>query len=258
MGELEDRVAIVTGGAAGIGAGIVRVLAREGARVIVADLDASGAAALAAAPALAGRVEAVATDVTVRASCDAVVAHALARHGRLDVLVNNAGICPRGSFRTLEDAVWDRVLAVNLTSLYCMTQAAIEPLIEQRSGAIVTIASVDAKEASALGAAYGATKFGAIGIVQANAKEFAPYGVRVNAVCPGVVRTPLWEPLLDQLAQEHGVSREEAFELCVRTIPLGRPQEPEDVGEAVAFLASDRARNITGIALNVAGGQELR
>ncbi|HMJ02073.1 MAG TPA: SDR family NAD(P)-dependent oxidoreductase [Conexibacter sp.] len=258
MGELDGRVAIVTGGAAGIGAGIVRVLAREGAQVVIADVDAERAAALTAEPATHGRAEAVATDVTDRASCEQVVAHALARHGRVDVLVNNAGVCPRGSFRTLAEADWDRVMDVNLKGLYLMTQAAVEPMIERGAGAIVTIASVDGKEAAPLGAAYGATKAGAIALTQANAKELAPRGVRVNAVCPGVVRTALWEPLLDQLAAERGVSREQAFADCVAAIPLGRPQEPEDVGEAVAFLASERARNVTGVALNVAGGQELR
>ena len=254
MAELAGRVAIVTGGAAGIGAGIVRVLTREGATVLIADIDEPRALDLARETG----AEVVRTDVTDRAACESVVAAALERHHRLDILVNNAGICPRGSFRTLTDHDWQRVLDVNLTSIVWMTRAAIEPMLARRAGAVVTIASVDGKEASRLGAAYGATKFGAIALTQANAKEFAPLGIRVNAVCPGVVRTPMWEPLLDQLAAEQGVSREEAFRAAVAAIPLGRPQEPEDVGEAVAFLASDRARNITGIALDVAGGQELR
>jgi NAD(P)-dependent dehydrogenase (short-subunit alcohol dehydrogenase family) len=218
--------------------------------VIVADLEVDGEGSAAA--------EAVRTDVTDRSSCQAVVHETLARYGRLDILVNNAGICPRGSFRTLAEAEWDRVMDVNLKGIYLMTQVAVEPMLARRSGAIVTVSSVDGKEAATLGAAYGATKFGAIALTQSTAKEFAPLGIRVNAVCPGVVRTSLWEPLLDQLAEEYGVSRERAFEICVERIPLGRPQDPEDIGEAVAFLASDRARSITGIALNVAGGQELR
>ena len=245
MAELEGRVAIVTGGASGIGAGIARVLRREGASVVVVDRDGGSDPTT------------ICGDVSERASCRAAVKTVVGRHGRLDALVNGAGICVRGSFTALEEPVWQRVVDVNLKGTYLMSQAALEPMLAARRGAIVNVASVDAKEASAFGAAYGASKFGVIGLTQANAKEFAP-AVRVNAVCPGLVRTPLWEPLLEQLAEEQGITPEQAWERAVAAIPLDRPQEPEDVGEAVSFLLSERARNITGIALDVAGGQELR
>jgi meso-butanediol dehydrogenase/(S,S)-butanediol dehydrogenase/diacetyl reductase len=104
---------------------------------------------------------------------------------------------------------------------------------------------------------YSASKFAVIGITQGLAKEFAEYGINVNAVCPGVVRTPLWEPLLDQLSANKGISRDEAFQEFIAGIPLGRPQEPEDIGEVVAFLASEKARDMTGQGINVTGGMQL-
>jgi meso-butanediol dehydrogenase/(S,S)-butanediol dehydrogenase/diacetyl reductase len=113
------------------------------------------------------------------------------------------------------------------------------------------------KEAIPFFVHYSASKFAVIGLTQGLAKEMAPYDVNVNAVCPGVVRTPLWEPLLDQLSSSKGISRDEAWQEFVDGIPLGRPQEPEDIGEAVAFLASDHARNMTGQGLNVTGGMQV-
>jgi meso-butanediol dehydrogenase / (S,S)-butanediol dehydrogenase / diacetyl reductase len=177
--------------------------------------------------------------------------------GRIDVLVNNAGVSSGVAFQELDEAEWDRVNNVNAKGVFLTTRAVVPHMIEQRSGSIVSISSMAGKEGLPLLAHYCATKFAVIGITQSLAKELAEYGVRVNAVCPGVVRTPLWEPLLDQLSESRGISREEAWQEFVDPIPLGRPQEPEDIGEAVAFLASDRARNMTGQGINVSGGMQL-
>jgi NAD(P)-dependent dehydrogenase (short-subunit alcohol dehydrogenase family) len=130
-------------------------------------------------------------------------------------------------------------------------------MMSRRSGSIVSISSMVGKEAIPLFVHYSASKFAVIGLTQGLAKEMAPYDVRVNAVCPGVVRTPLWDPLLEQLSRNKGITRDEAWDEFVADIPLRRPQEVQDIGEAVAFLASDLARNMTGQGINVTGGQQL-
>jgi NAD(P)-dependent dehydrogenase (short-subunit alcohol dehydrogenase family) len=130
-------------------------------------------------------------------------------------------------------------------------------MMERRQGKIISISSMVGKEAIPLFIHYCASKFAVMGLTQGLAKELAPYGINVNAVCPGVVRTPLWEPLLEQLSVNKGISRDEAWNEFVEGIPLKRPQEPEDIGEVVAFLASDRARNMTGEGVNVSGGMQM-
>jgi NAD(P)-dependent dehydrogenase (short-subunit alcohol dehydrogenase family) len=185
------------------------------------------------------------------------VADVLDAHGRIDVLVNNAGVSRSVPFHELDEAEWDRVNDVNAKGVFLTTRAVVEHMMARRSGRIIAISSMVGKEAIPLFAHYCASKFAVIGLTQALAKELAPYDINVNAVCPGVVRTPLWEPLLDQLSRSKGITRDEAWAEFVRDIPLGRPQEPEDIGEVVAFLASARARNMTGQGVNVTGGMQL-
>jgi meso-butanediol dehydrogenase / (S,S)-butanediol dehydrogenase / diacetyl reductase len=253
VGELDGRVAVVTGAGSGIGQGIARVLAREGADVVLTDIATDNVEQV--APGLGG--SALQHDVTSWDSCMAMADRVMEDKGRIDVLVNNAGVSSGVAFQELDEAEWDRVNNVNAKGVFLTTRAVVPHMIEQRSGSIVSISSMAGKEGLPLLAHYCATKFAVIGITQSLAKELAEYGVRVNAVCPGVVRTPLWEPLLDQLSESRGISREEAWQEFVDPIPLGRPQEPEDIGEAVAFLASDRARNMTGQGINVTGGMQL-
>ena len=253
MGGLDGKVALVTGAGSGIGAGIARVLARESADLVLTDLNLAGAQAVAAEVGGA----ALQHDVTSWESCRAVVAAALEQKGRIDVLVNNAGVSKSVPFHELDEAEWDRVNDVNAKGVFLTTRAVVEHMMERRSGRIINISSMVGKEAIPLFVHYCASKFAVMGITQGLAKELASYDVTVNAVCPGVVRTPLWEPLLDQLSETKGISREEAFAEFVAGIPLGRPQEPEDIGEAVAFLASDRAKNMTGQGINVTGGMQM-
>jgi meso-butanediol dehydrogenase / (S,S)-butanediol dehydrogenase / diacetyl reductase len=242
MGLLDGKVALVTGAGSGIGAGIASVLGREGATLVLTDIDPS---------------RGIAHDVTSWASCQAVVASALESHGRIDVLVNNAGVSKSVPFHELDEAEWRRVHDVNVLGVFLCCRAVVPHMMRRRSGRIINIASMVGKEAIPFFVHYSASKFAVIGLTQGLAKEMAPYDVNVNAVCPGVVRTPLWEPLLDQLSASKGISRDEAWQEFVDGIPLGRPQEPEDIGEAVAFLASDHARNMTGQGLNVTGGMQV-
>jgi meso-butanediol dehydrogenase / (S,S)-butanediol dehydrogenase / diacetyl reductase len=245
--DLDGRVAVVTGGARGIGRAIVDALAARGANVVVADLD----------PDMAGDAEAVRVDVTDEGSVRDLMRDVIERHGQLDILVNNAGVSRSVAFVDIDEAEWDRVFAVNVKGVYLACRAVVPHMMQRRYGKIVNISSMVGKEAIPLFVHYSASKFAVLGLTQGLAKEMAPYDVNVNAVCPGVVRTPLWEPLLDQLSETKGITRDEAFDEFVSGIPLGRPQEPEDIGEVVAFLASDRARNMTGQGINVTGGMQL-
>jgi meso-butanediol dehydrogenase / (S,S)-butanediol dehydrogenase / diacetyl reductase len=252
-GGLDGKVALITGAGSGIGRGIATVLARAGVVVVLTDLDATRVEQAAAE--LGG--SAIEHDVTSWSSSHEAIGRVLREHGRIDILVNNAGVSKSVPFHELDEAEWDRVHGVNVKGVFLTTRAAVPHMMDRRSGSIISIASMVGKEAIALFVHYSASKFAVIGLTQGLAKEMAPYDVRVNAVCPGVVRTPLWEPLLDQLSKNKGISRDEAWQEFVDGIPLGRPQEPEDIGEAVAFLASDAAKNMTGQGINVTGGMQL-
>jgi meso-butanediol dehydrogenase/(S,S)-butanediol dehydrogenase/diacetyl reductase len=250
---LSGKVALVTGGASGIGAGIARVLAARGARVAIGDLD-PGAAAAAVAGLLGGGLG-LRLDVTDRASTDAAVGQVEERLGPVDVLVNNAGVSNVAPFLEITDQDWDRLMNVNLRGVLIVTQRVLAAMRERRSGRVINISSMAGKEGFPNLAHYCATKFGVIGLTQALAKEVASYNVTVNAICPGVVRTPLWDDPAAGILRD--LDGEKGWQAFVDGIPLGRPQTVEDIGNACAYLASDLAANITGEALNVSGGQQM-
>jgi NAD(P)-dependent dehydrogenase (short-subunit alcohol dehydrogenase family) len=253
---LEGKVAIVTGGAVGIGKGIVSCLAREGATVIIADIDRKASEETAAE--LGGKVEAMKLDVTDKGQVEALVKAVEGKHGKVDILVNNAGISRPIKFVDIEPEEWDQKFDVNVRGLYLITRAVLKGMIPRRYGKIINIASMVGKEAIPDFSHYCSTKFAVIGLTQALAKEYAQYDINVNAVCPGVVRTALWNnDLLPDMAKEQGNTPDEAFANFCATIPLGRAQEPEDIGNMVAYLASDIARNMTGQGVNVTGGQQM-
>jgi NAD(P)-dependent dehydrogenase (short-subunit alcohol dehydrogenase family) len=253
VSSLDGKVALVTGGASGIGAGIARVLAAAGARVAIGDLDEAAASAVAGP--LAGPGLGVRLDVTSRNGVDQAVTRVESELGPVDVLVNNAGVSSVTPFVDITDADWDRLVGVNLRGVLVVTQRVLPSMLDRRRGRIINISSMAGKEGLPNLAHYCATKFGVIGLTQALAKEVADRDVTVNAVCPGVVRTPLWDDpdtgILNQLDGENG------WQAFVSGIPLGRPQSAEDIGHACAYLACDAAANITGEALNVSGGQQM-
>jgi NAD(P)-dependent dehydrogenase (short-subunit alcohol dehydrogenase family) len=256
---LEGRVAIVTGAARGLGKAIAEELANDGAMVAVADIDVAAAETAAGEMRATGaQARAYEHDVRSEQSSDALASAALADFGRLDVLVNNAGVGPNpGPFHTLDADEWDRVMDINAKGLFLTTKAVAPILIAQRSGRIIHISSVVAKRASPNILPYAASKWAVVGMTQTMARELAPHDVTVNAVCPGVIRTELHEGVVSRMSTLSGKDTDAVWGTFFDRIALGRLQEPEDIAGMVAFLASDRGRNITGSAFNVNGGMEF-
>jgi len=258
---LQDRVALVTGGAQGLGEALCQRLAREGAHVVVADVNLEGAEHVAAqiAAQTGRRALAVKVDVTDEAQVAAMVARAVGEFGRLDVLVSNAGILIAGAVDEIEADKWRKVVEVNLFGYFLCAKHAARAMKAQRSGVIVQINSKSGKRGSYKNSAYAASKFGGIGLTQSLALELAEYNVRVNAVCPGnLLDSPLWvDSLYRQYAKKWGISEEEVRQKYVEQVPLKRGCTYEDVCNVVVFLASDGASYMTGQAINVTGGQEM-
>jgi NAD(P)-dependent dehydrogenase (short-subunit alcohol dehydrogenase family) len=236
--DLAGKVAAVTGGANGIGLAISRALAQAGAQVWIFDLERERPAEVAAAFGAHGAI----VDVGSRASIEA----AFDRSGPPDIVVANAGVVQEDELADIARTAWDRIVAINLTGTFETVQAAASRMKPRRSGSIVLTASTNSYDGEARLTAYNATKAGLLGILHTAANELGPYGVRINAVCPGLIRT--------RLTQAH-FSNPGILKDYFRHIPLGRGGEPEEVANAAAFLASDLASFITGTALLVDGGQ---
>ncbi len=256
MGDLENRVVIVTGGARGIGLGIAEAVAEQGACVVVADILEDEAEE--SAKKLGNGHLAVKHDVRKAESAKNLVDTTLEKFGRIDVLVNNAGVGPNPTpIQDLTEEEYDRVLDINLRGVFLTTRAVVPHLIKQQSGRIINIASIVGQTGFAMIVPYAASKFAVIGVTQCLAHELAPYGITANNVCPGIVETALHSRVVEQFSAMQGQTVEEGWDFFRNRIPLHRFQTPRDLGEMVAFLASDRAKNITGATFNVDGGWEM-
>ena len=252
MEGLAGKRALITGGAAGIGRAIALKLAREGCDIALFDIDAGAAEKTAAEISALGRDAKAATgDVSDMASVRAALAQLTANGAPFDVLVNNAGIARLGSLLTISDKDWRDTFAVNVDGVFNVTRAVVPGMVERRRGAVVNLASWLGRRGHPAFSAYAATKFAVVGMTQSLAPEVAPSGVRVNAVCPGLIGGTPMRDALDATSEAAGLPR--AAERA-KSIPMGRIGTPEDVAKVVAFLASDEAAYVTGAAYDVAGG----
>jgi 3-oxoacyl-[acyl-carrier protein] reductase len=243
MSRLEGRTALVTGAARGIGLAITERLVAEGARVLIADLD--SAAAKDAAGRLGDAVAALVADVTRPEHVERVVDEPVRRWGRLDIVVNNAGITGRSfPIQELSDDDWHRVIAADLTSVFLVCRAAVRRMLDAGGGRIVNIASIAGKEGNPTLVPYSAAKAGVIGLTKALAKEVATKNILVNAVAPAVIETEL----LKQMERS-------TVDLLVSKIPMGRVGRPEEVAALVAWLASDECSFSTGAVYDLSGGR---
>ncbi len=253
--EIEGQVAIVTGAGRGIGRAIALELARQGADVVIAEMDQAGARRTAAeVGALGRRAAAVATDVTSRADLRAMVDRAKAEFGRIDILVNNAGIYKAAATLDITEDHWDAIMNINAKAVFFTSQAVLPVMIAQKSGSIVSLASMAGKVGNKNNLPYNASKAAVISMTKSLALAHAADGIRVNCVCPGFVETDMWSIVSREQGKLMDMTPEEFTRQRVAQVPLGRMENPEDVAHVVAFLAGPRAGYMTGQALSVDGG----
>lgn len=259
---LENKRAVITGAAQGLGLAIAERLLTEGCRAVLADVQEGPTQAAVQTLAQqygAGRVSGVKCDVTSEADVAGLVAHAQQRLGGIDVFVANAGILISGAITEFDVAKWRKVIDVNLVGqMLCMKHSL--KAMPTPGGSYIQINSKSGKKGSFKNSAYAASKFGAIGLVQSAALEMAEKGVRVNAICPGnLLNSPLWtESLFKQYAANQGITEAEVRKKYIDQVPMKRPCEYQDVCNVVVFLASEQSSYMTGQAINVTGGQEMR
>ena len=260
--DVTNKVAVVTGGGRGIGRGISLILAQNGADVAVGDVHPENAQTVAMeVTQLERRSLAVTLDVTDEESTQRMVREVMDHFGRIDILINNAGVVGAEGWEQREkpnDSDWNFVFAVNVRGIARVTEAVAPHMKANRYGKIINIASIAGRQGSPRNPPYNMSKAGVVNLTQSQSLELAPYNINVNAICPGLLWTPIWERIVNRPAMTpnpEGKSGRELFLGYVQeTTPLGREQTPEDIGNLAAFLASDYANNITGQSINVSGG----
>ena len=253
--ELDGQIAIVTGAGRGIGRATALELARMGADIVVAELDRAGADRTASeVKGLGRRVLIVPTDVTSRADLQAMADRARGEFGRIDVLVNNAGIYRAALPLDVTEEHWDAVLDVNAKAVFFASQAVLPAMIAQKRGNIISLASLAGKVGSRNNLPYNASKAAVISITKSLALAHAADGIRANCVCPGFVETDMWTMVAREQGALQGMAPEEFTRQRLAQILLGRMETPQDVANVIAFLASSRAAYMTGQAINVTGG----
>ncbi|MBT5498217.1 MAG: glucose 1-dehydrogenase [Alphaproteobacteria bacterium] len=253
---LKDKVALITGAGAGIGEAIVTAMAEAGAHIVSADID-KDAAQNAADKAAKYQVRSLALECDVGNvdEIDKMVELTVEEFGRLDIIVNNAGVTRRAHIMDLTEEDWDRIHRVNAKGVFFCLQRAARVMIEQGNGCIINIASIAGRGyPGASNAAYAASKGAVIALTKMASQQLGPHNINVNAICPGVTLTPLGDRNRVIRAREQGVSVEQALKNAIKPIPIGRANEPEDIAAMAVFLASAGARNITGQSYNIDGG----
>lgn len=272
MAQLSSKVALITGGSRGIGRGIAVALAKAGADIAIADVEHISSPmqqygtttvggftvvqdTIADISNLGRRAIAIQADVSKKADAQRMVEETVRQFGNLQILVCNAGVVSFSTVEALTEDAWDLTFDVNVKGIFLSCQAAIPAMKSSGDGCIINIASVAGKTGQPGMAHYCASKFAVVGFTNSLAKELAGDNIRVNAICPGIVRTQMWEYLAEKRAHQ-GESKEKSWQRAIQTrIPLGRPQTPEDMGQLSVYLAT--AENVTGQAINVDGGIEF-
>ena len=260
--DVRGKTAVVTGGGRGIGRGISLALARNGADIVVADIIAGNAEGVAEeVRELGRRALALGLDVSNQLSVEAMTAQAFAEFSAIDILVNNAGVIGAPGWEDREKPNqddWDFIFDINVKGIARVTDAFTPHMLERRYGKIVNIASIAGRQGSSRNPPYNVSKAGVISLTQAQAQELAPHNINVNAICPGLLWTPMWERITarDSMTPnpQERTQRRLFLDHVQAQIPLGREQTPDDIGNLAAFLASDYSLNITGQSINVSGG----
>jgi NAD(P)-dependent dehydrogenase (short-subunit alcohol dehydrogenase family) len=265
--NFKGQVAVVTGGATGIGRAIALKLADKGASVMIADINEEAASLTAAeVKEISGQSAVFVTDVTDLEACAGLATETSDALGRADILVNNAGIAGSAGWQTRSHSTeedWKQTYQVNVIGMSNVTEAFQAQMTKRRSGRIVNLASIAGREGRPSLPHYSASKAAVISLTRSTALELARFNITVNAICPGLLWTPMWEQVGDRYAHDmpayEGMNPREVFDTMIaEKIPMQKEQTPEDIADTVAFLVSDDAKNITGQALNVDGGFFMR
>ena len=258
MMALGKRIAFVTGAGQGVGRGIALELAHAGANIVIADLNRQkGEEVVTEIKALGRDAVALSVDVTDKASIEQAIAQALIHFSQIDILVNNAGVMQKALGEQTSVADFDLCHEVNLKSIWLVTEALTSHFKAVRGGKIINISSAAGRRGIGDFPAYCASKAAAISLTQSLSQSLAAFDINVNAICPGLIWTPMWEQIDGMVTDKDKVDERKAFSAGVKDTPLGRPILPEDIGKAAVFLASDSAKNITGQSLNIDGGSCL-